>query len=246
MPTEETPLSRDFRALKEALKWDFYKRLLQGEIDGAKRTVNFLVKAVQQMHARVEDATEMFNAIDPEKTQTLVQTWNAFLMKFSEWQTTIGENVAGLTAAEFSADPKTWQALLQEAFRKLVGDIVDLLAVLERFSKALEKSVQTRQLVQFQYTTNYARQRGIMPQELLKRVDAAELKVRTYLSQKPPLLYKKKVTDKTRPSSPWAGHFHAWIAAPYDDYRLVYTWDGKMVLFETVSRHKDLGIRGGT
>lgn len=245
MPTEEKQLSQDFRALKELLKWDFYKRLLQGELAGAKRTANFLVKLVQQLPVRVAEAAETYSAIDTEKTQTLTRTWSLFQGRFAEFRSTVEGIMQQVTSEEFMKEPATWTSLFKAELRDLVNDLIDLLAVLERFSKALERSAQEEKLVPFKYTPAYAELKQRAAAELVKRADAAERKVRVFLSQKPPLLFQKKVTDRMD-FEPWKGHFHSWIAAPYDDYRLVYTWDGKTVLFETIARHKELGLKGRT
>jgi hypothetical protein len=232
--------------LRNALKWDFYRRLMRGEVDAAKRMMRFFQTTIQQVNDRIGDDAETYQLVDAEKSQTMRRLWATFRNKFTEFQFKVVQSLETLTSEKVTEEPEVWQDLLRTEFQQVIRDLVDTLAVIERVVKSLDKQMQFNKLMPAQYAKQYSDLRGKMEPQLLERVDRAEAKVRVALSQNPPLLFQKKVSEGMDRTVKWKGYLHAWIAAPYDDYRLVYSFDGKKITFVIVARHKDLGLHGKT
>jgi hypothetical protein len=233
-------------ALRNALKWDFYRRLMRGEVDAAKRMMRFFQITIQQINDRIGDDIETYLLVDAEKSQTISHLWATFRNKFTEFQVKVAQSLEALTSEKVTEEPEVWEDLLRAEFQQIIRDMVDTLAIIERVAKSLDRQMRTGKLMPAQYARQYADQRAKMEPQLLERVDRAEAKVRVALSQNPPLLFQKKVSEGMERTVKWKGYLHAWIAAPYDDYRLVYLFDGKKITFVIVARHKDLGLRGRT
>ncbi len=57
-------------------------------------------------------------------------------------------------------------------------------------------------------------------------------------------LNRRKVTDLIKKGSQWNGYYHAWLADPLGDHRIVYAYDQrtKTVIYQTIGTHKELGL----
>jgi len=238
-------VKNDFDRLADAVKVQFYQRLIGGLVDESKRTMPFILGMVANIIKGWRSQKESFEGIDADMISKLDSLISEISHKSNELQSAV-ERLSSLTSDEFAKDPETWKGLLKSEFEALTTDTISLLDTAKSTLENLERKKNQAETLQkrlagFEHLEKYKTAKAGLGPQAQQTVNAVEIKIRDYLSRG--LLFNKKVTDKIK-TGPWAGYLHAWLPRPYDDYRIVFSWNSKLkrVIFETIDRHKELGI----
>lgn len=148
-----------------------------------------------------------------------------------------GKNNRGLSFAALvhsSANPR-------ELMGRAIGHLEILFLILNRL-EVMEQLKEDRG-IQIKKSERYVKQRAHHYKEYGSLIDHAENKVEAACSVGH--MNRRKVTDKIRGgNSKWGGYYHAWLAEPLGDHRIVYAFDHhtKTVVYQTIGKHKELGL----
>lgn len=112
--------------------------------------------------------------------------------------------------------------------------IIDRLAVMERLKE--DRGIRIKK------TEHYKKKRAHHYKEYGDFLDHTENKIEAACAAGN--LNRRKVTDLIKKGSPWKGCYHAWLADPLGNHRIVYAYDPhtKTIVYQTIGRHKELGL----
>jgi hypothetical protein len=233
-------IEEKLNACKKGLE-DFYKYLLQGRIRDAKKSFEFVRKTVNALQEEISEKTDVFEAVNADKTKAFVASWNSFLSIFANMMNAAKQNLEDLSDEEFAKSPETWRGLLEGEFKQPVKDLLDIILAMLSLIHDLENPKKEINLPPFEYTKKYLELKASVPvyAQNSKIIDRIETKIRIYVGQN--RLFVKGVTDRILTGA-WKGYLHAYLPSPIGDHRIVFSWDGKKGVFAIIGKHQELGI----
>lgn len=118
--------------LSQVIEEDFYKRLLNGDIEKAKASSNFsssLTLDIQKELVRIIETTN-----DENVKEDLIDTVRELQEKFAEWKSLVDRELKGISDEDFEKDPGTWRMLFEDTFKEPTNK---LLAILNKLHKSI-------------------------------------------------------------------------------------------------------------
>ena len=225
----------ELKLLKEQLKTGFYKRLINGEIKQAKTTLEFAYRIFRELNKLLPPIISKLEENSEKKINIL---WNSFKTSFYEFQA-LAEKELDLTEEIFKEDVETWQELLSGVFKNKIDELCSLLEIINDLLKV--QVVINDSAIIVTYDPKYSKQKNkdnlyLQHKKEIKRV---ELQIVDSLSKN--IKNKKGITQKIKTGT-WKDYYHAHLPEPMGNHRIVYSWDGKVILFKIIGTHKQLGI----
>lgn len=223
---------KEVNLLKESLE-EFYGRLIDGKIEQAKNTLDFAFKIFNELRAIIPAIIQNSKGTDTNQTNDLWQTIQTTLIEFK----LLADKELNITDQTFAEDPEIWKTLLSNVFKEKIDQICSLLAWLDNLFKGPIRP----KLPPVEYSPKYQKlkEKNNLYSQNKEKINEIEYKIRDFLSRGK--TNKKGVTQIIQ-TGPYAGSYHADLPTPMGDHRIVYSWDGKKVVFKTMDTHKHLGI----
>jgi hypothetical protein len=221
--------------LLEILLKQFYARMIDGKITDAKGALAFVFKTFSELRTLI---TAMIQSVEENKAKQLNDSWQALQTALTEFKILANEELS-ITEETFAEDPETWKELLSGIFKEKVDTLCSLLNAINTVAKTPVKPEQ--KLPPFKYSPKYAklRERNKLYAQNKEKIDEIEYKIKDFLSRGE--TNREGVTQIIQ-TGPYAGSYHADLPKPMGDHRIVYSWDGTSVIFETIDTHKRLRI----
>ncbi len=232
-------MEEQLKTLKAQLQSNFYDRLVAGKISEARAALAFAANLLLEIKKILPQTIKDLEKKEPEISAELGALWQTFENNFYIMQSDAERELAAAQEA-YSEDPEVWKELLSAAFKEKVEKLTSLLDGILNVLKKL-KSVPAETLPKFDYSNNYIRKKAKdkLYSRHIEEIERVEDKIRRFLSRG--LINREKVTQKIN-AGVWEGHYHAWLPDPMSDHRIVFSWDGKKGVFETIGTHDELGI----
>ena len=231
----------ELNVLKEQLQTGFYKRLINGKIKEAKDSLKFIFAVFRELNKIIP---EFILNLEEDSANQLNFLWQTFKISFYEFQA-LAEKELSITEQTFNEDPEVWKELLSSTFKKKIEELSSLLKNMMNLSKVQTKLKE--KLPPFEYSPKYARQkekdnRYSQNKNVINRVES---KIRAFISESIEtngrIVERKRISEVIQ-TGDWKGRYHAYLPKPMNDHRIVYSSNGKIVRFEIMGTHKELGI----
>ncbi len=231
----------ELKTLKEQLQTGFYKRLINGKIKEAKDSLKFIFAAFRELNKIIP---KLIKKLEEDSANQLNILWQKFKNLFYEFQA-LAEKELSITEQTFNEDPEVWKELLSSTFKRKIDELNSLL---DNINNILEVSVSAEEpFPLLEYSPKYAQQkekdnRYSQYENVINRVES---KIQTFIAEsiktKGRIIERKRISEVIQ-TGDWKGGYHAYLPEPMGNHRIVYSWNGKIVRFEIIGTHKQLGI----
>jgi len=218
----------------------FYERLISGQISEAKKTFPSIGEQLGILNSCLSKYWEVYQKYD--LLGDLQSAKNSMLTAMLMLKGKLDAE-EGLSEEEFARDPETYKALLIDAFKELVDQIINTAtAEIEKVKNAiasLQPKAPSESFIPRDVTStehpDYAAMKNSAP-DFKKAVIETEQKIREYPHTED--LHGLIQTGN------WINYRHAHMPKRYGDFRIVYLWNkgDKELIYRIIGRHQDLGI----
>lgn len=225
----------ELKELKEQISTRFYNHLIKGEVKEAKAVLEFSVKLFRELNKSIP---AIIHKLEENSADQLNALWKKFEASFCEFRA-LAEKELDITEQIFKDDPEVWKELLSSTFKENIDNIS---ALLNNIDSLLEIPISVEEpLPMFEYSPRYSTQKekDNLYSRYANRINDMEYKIRFYLSKR--ITNKKGITQKIK-TGRWKEFYHAYLPEPMGNHRIVYSWNGKIIRFEIIGTHKELGI----
>lgn len=214
---------------------DFYRRLLNGDIEKAKASSNYISNLVSNIQ------NELARKIATTNDENIINLRRELQEKFADWKLLVEKELEGISNKDFEEDPVTWRKLFEDSFKELTNK---LSLIIQRLCSLINedlRDISSSQQTQGTPTENYnnIKYNKKVYSNNLSIINDVETKIRERISLRD--YNNKKITGEIK-SGPWKGFRHAHLPMPLGDHRIVYKVEGKNVIFHNIDTHKNLGI----
>ncbi len=218
--------------LEKIISEDFYKRLLEGKIDDAKNTGNYVISLISDI---IKDLDKLIEAAELN-TNSLSDAKNELQKKTIEFKSLIEREFKDVDEKTFSEDPAVWKELLEDIFRKpteqLLLSVDEIYTIINKSDvKEENEPIYTKGYLKIKSKTAY-----FDNADIIKKVEK-KIRQRLFLGD----FSNPDITGEIKSGS-WKKFRHAHLPMPLGDHRIVYLWNGKKLVFYTIGTHKELGI----
>jgi hypothetical protein len=220
--------------------------LINGEIKEAKAALEFAFRTFKEFNEVFPRVIRDFQKIEPIIADELKALWQAF-ENFLYLLHSLAKKELDITEENFREDPVIWKELLSSMFKENIEELISLLDNLQKILKKVQIRPEKEWLSMFEYSPKYARQKENSAQysQYKNVINKVEFKIQRFIADSIKTngrIVEKKGISILIQTGDWKGRYHAYLPRPMNDHRIVYSWNGKIVRFEIMGTHKELGI----